>query len=150
MTSRRDFLHQTFAGATIALAPISLKAAPISIVESITNIFGSNKQIEENRVKLKLPPLTENGNSVTMSVEVTSPMTSNDFVESIHIFSEVNPLPNIATFYLTPATGTARVVTRIRLADSQTLVAVAAMNDGSLWSGSSETIVTLAACLDGT
>ena len=85
-----------------------------------------------------------------MSVEVTSLMTSNDFVESIHIFSEVNPLPNIATFYLTPATGTARVVTRIRLADSQTLVAVAAMNDGSLWSGSSETIVTLAACLDGT
>jgi sulfur-oxidizing protein SoxY len=150
VTSRRDFLHQTFAGATVALAPISLKAAPISIFESITNIFGSNKHIEENRVKLKLPPLTENGNSVTMSVEVTSPMTSNDFVESIHIFSEVNPLPNIATFYLTPATGTARVVTRIRLADSQTLVAVAAMNDGSLWSGSSETIVTLAACLDGT
>lgn len=149
MSSRRDFLQRSLAGATIALAPIPLNATPTLIENSILKNFG-DRRIEEGRVKLSLPPLTENGNSVTMSVEVSSPMVSDDYVQSIHIFSEINPLPNIATFHLTSASGTARIVTRIRLADSQTLVAVAAMNDGSLWSGRAKTIVTLAACLDGT
>ena len=71
------------------------------------------------KVKLDIPPLVENGNTVPMTVSVTSPMTAQDYVKSIHVFNEKNPQPNIGNFYLGPQAGRAQVSTRIRLADTQ-------------------------------
>ena len=102
----------------------------------------------EGRVKIDLPPLVENGNTVPFSVSVESPMTEKDHVRSIHVFNEKNPQPNIGDFFLGPRAGRAAVATRIRLADSQTVVALAQMSDGSWWSGSAHVIVTLAACTE--
>jgi sulfur-oxidizing protein SoxY len=75
-------------------------------------------------------------------------MTEAEHVKSIFIFNEKNPQPNIANFHLSPRCGTARVATRIRLADSQQLVAIAQLSDGSFWSGSVDVVVTLAACVE--
>jgi sulfur-oxidizing protein SoxY len=101
-------------------------------------------------VKIDAPPLVENGNSVSVTVSVDSPMTPADHVTSIHIFNEKNPQPNVANFHLGPRSGRASVSTRIRLADTQKIVAVAKLSDGSCWSASAELIVTIAACIEGT
>jgi sulfur-oxidizing protein SoxY len=95
-----------------------------------------------------VPPLVENGNTVPMTVSVASPMTPDDHVKSIHVFNEKNPQPYIGNFYLTPSAGRAQVATRIRLADSQKVVAIAQMSDGSFWSASADVVVTLAACTE--
>jgi len=83
-----------------------------------------------------------------MTVSVASPMTAEDHVKSIHVFNEKNPQPNIANFHLGPRAGRAQVSTRIRLADSQKIVAIAQISDGSFWSTSVDVIVTLAACTE--
>jgi sulfur-oxidizing protein SoxY len=103
----------------------------------------------EGRVALDLPPLVENGNTVPFTVKVESPMSAQDHVRAIHVFNEKNPQPNIASFQLGPRAGRAVVSTRIRLADSQTVVALAQMSDGSWWSGAARVIVTVAACTEG-
>jgi sulfur-oxidizing protein SoxY len=76
-------------------------------------------------------------------------MTAEDHVKTIAIFNQKNPQPNVATFHLGPRCGRASVSTRIRLADSQTVTAIAQMSDGSFWSDSADVVVTLAACVEG-
>jgi sulfur-oxidizing protein SoxY len=75
-------------------------------------------------------------------------MTAADHVSAIAIFNERNPQRDVAIFHFTPRSGRASVSTRIRLANSQTLIAVARMNDGSYWSTSVYVIVTLAGCIE--
>jgi sulfur-oxidizing protein SoxY len=115
--------------------------------EAIQKITG-NAKIQEGRVTLTIPPLIENGNLVVLKVSVQSPMTANDYVKAIHVIAEGNPLPNIFTAYLTPRSGTANITTRVRLADSQRVWAIAQMSNGSFWQGSAETLVTLSACTE--
>ena len=115
--------------------------------EAIQKITGGAK-IQEGKVTLTIPPLVENGNLVVLKVTVDSPMTANDYVKTIHVIAEGNPLPNIFTAYLTPRSGTANITTRVRLADSQQVWAIAQMNNGSFWQGSAETLVTLSACTE--
>jgi len=115
--------------------------------EAIQKITG-NAGIQEGRVTLTIPPLVENGNLVVLKVSVDSPMTANDYVKAIHVIAEGNPFPNIFTAYLTPRSGTANITTRVRLADSQVVWAIAQMSNGSYWKGSAETLVTLSACTE--
>ncbi len=114
---------------------------------AIQKIIGNGK-IQEGRVTLTIPPLVENGNLVVLKVSVDSPMTANDYVKAIYVIAEGNPFPNIFTAYLTPRSGTTNVTTRVRLADSQRVWAVAQMSNGSFWQGSAETSVTLSACTE--
>ncbi len=95
-----------------------------------------------------LPPLVENGNTVPLSVSVESAMTPEDHVRRIAVFNEKNPQPNVVTVHLRPGAGHAKVSTRIRLADTQRITAIAEMSDGTYWSASADAIVTLAACLE--
>jgi sulfur-oxidizing protein SoxY len=115
--------------------------------EAIKKIVGG-AAIRDGRVTLTIPPLVENGNLVVLKVSVDSPMTANDYVKTIHVIAEGNPLPNIFTVYLTPRSGTANITTRVRLADSQKVWAIAQMSNGSFWQGSAETLVTLSACTE--
>jgi sulfur-oxidizing protein SoxY len=115
--------------------------------ELIRKITG-NAKIQEGRVTLTIPPLVENGNLVVLKVSVDSPMTVNDYVKTIHVIAEGNPLPNIFTAYLTPRSGTANITTRVRLADSQRVWAIVQMSNGSFWQGWAETSVTLSACTE--
>jgi sulfur-oxidizing protein SoxY len=115
--------------------------------QAIQKITGGAR-IQEGRVTLTIPPLVENGNLVVLKVSVDSPMTANDYVKTIHVIAEGNPLPNIFTAYLTPRSGTANITTRVRLADSQRVWAIVQMSNGSYWQGSAETLVTLSACTE--
>jgi sulfur-oxidizing protein SoxY len=109
----------------------------------------NESQVRPGRIKLDLPPLVENGNAVPLAISVESPMTVEDHVKTIAVFNQKNPQPNVATFHLGPRSGRASVSTRIRLADSQTVIAIAQMSDGSFWSDSADVVVTLAACVEG-
>jgi sulfur-oxidizing protein SoxY len=134
-------------GAGFSLAPHAV-ASPAAMDEVIRNLVGE-ATIKRGKVTLELPPIVENGNVVPLTVSVDSPMSEANHVTAIHIFNEKNPQPYVATFNLGPRVGRPEVSTRIRLADSQRVVAIARLNDGSFWSDSADVIVTLAACAEG-
>lgn len=123
------------------------RATPEEMQEAIAKVIGEAK-LNEGRVTLDIPPLVENGNTVPCSVAVQSPMTAADHVKAIHVFNERNPQPNIISVHLGPRAGRAAFATRIRLADTQNVVAIAEMSDGSFWSASVEVVITLGACLE--
>ena len=130
-----------------ALIVTAAEATPAMLAAAIRNVVAS-AAVRTGKVKLDMPPLVENGNTVPMTVSVASPMTAEDHVKSIHVFNEKNPQPNIGNFYLGPQAGRAQVSTRIRLADSQKVVAIARLSDGTFWSASVDVVVTLAACTE--
>jgi sulfur-oxidizing protein SoxY len=144
-STRRRFLKLT-AGAAL-LGAVPAKATPAMMATAMRDITGA-AVMRTGKVKLDVPPLVENGNTVPMTVSVTSPMTAEDHVKSIHVFVEKNPQPNVGNFVLGPRAGRAQVATRIRLADSQKIVAIAKLSDGSFWSASVDVVVTLAACTE--
>jgi sulfur-oxidizing protein SoxY len=104
--------------------------------------------LKKGKVTLTLPQLADNGNSVPIRIVVDSPMTEADHVESIHLFSERNPVSNMANFYLGPRAGKAEIDSRVRLAGSQKVTAVAVLSDGTYWYDAAPIVVTLSACLD--
>ncbi|EHR69655.1 hypothetical protein BurJ1DRAFT_0775 [Burkholderiales bacterium JOSHI_001] len=104
--------------------------------------------VREGRVTLDVSPLVENGNAVPLTVRVHSPMSTADHVQAIAVFNELNPQRDMLRATLGPRAGRAEVATRVRLATSQKLVALARMSDGSVWSHTVEVVVTLAACVE--
>ncbi|MGL3214361.1 SoxY-related AACIE arm protein [Bradyrhizobium sp. BR 1433] len=145
-TTRRTFLSLTGgAAALVIVRPVD--ATPAMLSAAIRNVVGE-ADVHTGKVKLDIPPLVENGNTVPMTVSVTSPMTADEYVKSIHIFNEKNPQPNIGNFYLGPRAGRAQVSTRIRLADSQKVTAIARLSDDTFWSATADVVVTLAACTE--
>ena len=150
--SRRSFLVRS-AGIAAGAAALSivprppLRAAPQAMQELIRNIVGE-APLRTGKVRLDVPPLVENGNAVSLTVSVDSPMTPSEHVKAIHIVNEKNPQPHVISVTLGPYAGRARVSTRIKLADSQRIMALAQMSDGSFWSASADVIVALAACLE--
>jgi sulfur-oxidizing protein SoxY len=150
--SRREFLLAAGSvAAGIGLGPVialdPARATPATMQEAIQKVVGSAR-VNPGKVKLELPPLSENGNAVPLTVSVESAMTEAEHVRASHLFTEKNPQPNVASFFLGPRAGRARVATRIRLADTQTVIAISELSDGSFWSGSADVVVTLAACLE--
>ena len=146
---RRRFLAGT-AATTVAVVVVPLApatATPDAMAEAIRKVVGKATPTEA-RVKLDVPPLVENGSTVPLTVSVEGPMTEADYVKAIHVFNEKNPQPNVISVHLGPRAGRATIATRIRLADSQRVIAVAEMSDGTFWSDEMDVIVTLAACLE--
>src|SRR6266513_1056975 len=155
MTTRRQFLLATGGvGISVGTASVRAQLAPneaalrkAAYQAALRKVVG-DAPVRPGRVKLQLPPLIDNGNSVPLSVVVESPMTAADHVKAIHVFTEKNPLPDVVSVHLGPRAGRATLSTRVRLADTQTVVAIAQLSDGSFWSDSAEVVVTLSACLE--
>ena len=146
-TSRRQLLAGAAGVVTcVVLRPALAAAGDLEV--AIAN-YTSRTPIKPGKVKLDIAELVDNGNVVPITVTVDSPMTADNHVKTIAIFNEKNPQRDVARFTLGPRYGKADVSTRIRLATSQKLVAVAQMNDGSYWSHTVDVIVTLAACIEG-
>lgn len=151
-TTRRNFLAGAGSavsglGAVKIFAVSPALATPEMLGSAIRNVTGGGA-LQPGKVKLEIPPLVENGNSVPLTVTVDHPLTPADYVKTIYVFNEKNPQPNVATFHFSPRSGRASVTTRIRLADSQMVVAVARLSDGSLWSDRAQVVVTIAACVE--
>jgi sulfur-oxidizing protein SoxY len=138
MTATRRQMLCLVGAATVLPAPV-VQATPDSARQALQEILGNSKA-NTGRVTIDLPPLVENGNSVVVQVSVSSPMTADDHVKAIHLVAEGNPLPSIMTAYL--------YTSRIRLAESQRVWAIAHMSDGSYWQGHADTLVTLSACTE--
>ena len=146
--SRRAYLSVLgLLGVSNWIVPSLAMAKKSEAMEAIAKIVGSSP-IRDGRVKLVIPPLVESGNLVVLKLSIESPMTANDYVKAVHVIAEGNPLPNIFTAYFTPRSGRAELTTRVRLADSQRVWAVAQMSDGSFWQGHADTLVTLSACTE--
>ncbi|MEP7294824.1 MAG: SoxY-related AACIE arm protein [Burkholderiales bacterium] len=143
---RRDLLAATI-GLTSLVQWRPAGATAAELAAAIT-AFAAGAPVRAGRVDFDIAPLVENGNVVPITVRVQSPMTEADHVKAIAIFNESNPQRDVANFFLGPRAGRATVSTRIRLATSQQLVAVAKMNDGSCWSQTVDVLVTLAACVE--
>jgi sulfur-oxidizing protein SoxY len=151
MTSRRQFLvlacGALATGAQAQLPPNIEAQRKAALQEAVRKVVG-DVQVHRGKVKLEMPPLIENGNSVPLAVAVDSPMTAADHVKAIHVFAEKNPQPNVISAQLGPRAGRARIATRARIADTGSVVAIAQMSDGSFWSDSISVVVTLSACLE--
>ncbi len=135
---------------TLGALPLATPAlATPAALQAALQAYAGTAEPRDGRVRVAIAELVENGNAVPVSVSVDSGMSGNDRVRSLALFTEQNPQPEVAVFHFSPRAGRAQVDTRIRLATSQRLVALALMADGSCWRGQVEVIVTLAACVEG-
>jgi sulfur-oxidizing protein SoxY len=147
-TTRRDVLIGALTGGLVAtFGAETARATPETMHAAIRKVVGT-AQVRKGRIDLDVPPLVENGNTVSLAITVDSPMTKADYVKSIHVFNEKNPQPNVISVHLGPRAGKAKFATRFRLADTQMVTAIAEMSDGSFWSASADLIVTMAACVE--
>jgi sulfur-oxidizing protein SoxY len=144
---RRGFIAGA-AALVLALRPRPAAAGtPRRIAVELEALFGA-RPIRPGRVTLDLPAIAENGTTVPMTVAALSPMRADDFCRTIYVFNERNPQPHVGRFHFTPHQPRAQVTTRIRLAAAQTVLAVAEMSDGTLWSGQADVVIGFAACMD--
>jgi len=144
MTTRRQLLAALPLLALVRPA----SATPAEMTAAIAAYTG-NASIQRGRVQIEIAQLIDNGNAVPITVRVDSPMTEQAHVTDIAIFNEKNPLPDVVRFKLTPLAGKPEISTRIRLATSQTLTALARTSDGQWWRQTVDVIVALAACVEG-
>jgi sulfur-oxidizing protein SoxY len=151
MTTRRQFLViAAGAAAAPAMAQITPNIAVLrkAALEAAIQEVTGGAPLRSGRVKLDLPPLVDNGNTVPLAVTVDSPMSAADHVKAIYVFTEKNPQPKVIGVHLGPRAGRAQIATRARIADTGSVIAVAQMSDGSFWSDRVEVVVTLSACLE--
>jgi sulfur-oxidizing protein SoxY len=145
--TRREVL---MAAGSLALAGVFGKIRPLyadaaSTEEAIKKVT-EGKTPQSGRITLTVPQIAENGNTVPISVAVDSPMTKDDYVKAVHLFADGNPRPNVVTFYFTPHSGKAAAATRIRLAKTQDVIAIAQMSNGSVYMAKSQVKVTIGGC----
>jgi sulfur-oxidizing protein SoxY len=147
--SRRRLLQGGGALTAWTLLPkATAQTAPPLIPPLAAFLAGRSPRWE--RLRLELPALADNGQAVAMRLSMPGPFAPGPTVQAIHLFSEVNPVPDMAVFEFPLAPDRVEIETRVRLAGSQRVAAVAVMSDGLLYAAAAEVLVTLAACLDGT
>lgn len=146
---RRRFIAQAAGILALPLARAA-RAQGATLESKLAGVreLAAGAAIRIGRVSLELPALSDNGNAVPLHVAAVSPMSESDYVRSIHLFAEKNPRQNVANFFFSSHSGRAEIATRVRLAGSQRVIAIARMSDGSAWAATAEVVVTLSACLD--
>jgi sulfur-oxidizing protein SoxY len=151
--SRRTLISGAISASTLMLAGFEVNAQPVSLEypEDLTAAlrkYTSGAPWKEQKVEFDVAELVDNGNTVPLTVTVNSAMNATDYVKGIAVFNEKNPNRDVALFVLSQDCGKAEVSTRMRLATTQRLVAIAAMGDGSFCTKTIEVIVTLASCIE--
>jgi sulfur-oxidizing protein SoxY len=144
--NRRQVLATSIgAVAAVAWAGSAVPAAANDSQDLIKKFTGG-KAPASGKVKIDMPEIAENGNTVPMTIAVDSPMTEQSYVTDVLVVGDGNPNGGVVTFHFTPLSGAAEANTRIRLAKSQTITAVAKLNDGSFYTASKEVKVTIGGC----
>jgi len=144
--TRRSALKATaFAAVAGLLATRLAKADEKAVAEEIKKLYG-DKPMASGKIKLDIPEIAENGLVVPINVEVESPMSDTDYVKSVHVYADGNPLPGIVSYTFTPACGKAAASTRMRLAQTQNIVCVAEMSNGALHTAKANVKVTIGGC----
>lgn len=149
-SDRREFLHTgTGAAASLLLLHLSPLSADVSVsgrLQSLIEEFSASKPLQPGKITLEIPATAENGFSVPLSVRVESPMSPRDHVERVMIVAEQNPFLHVATFHFSPLSGEARVSTRIRLARTQDVLALARTNTGHVHAVRTAVRVVIGGC----
>jgi len=144
--TRREALGLTAAAAAFLATGNTAVFAAAAETDAAIMAFTGGATPATGRITLDAPEIAENGNTVPISVSAESPMTEDDYVESIVLLAEGNPNPAVATFHFTAMSGEASATTRIRLAKTQNVIAVAKMSDGSMFIDKKEVKVTIGGC----
>jgi sulfur-oxidizing protein SoxY len=146
---RRDLLVALSTGAlgmvSVGLVSRPAEATPETMRQAIQKVIGE-RHSQEGKITLRMPQIVDNGRTVPITVAVESPMTDRDYVEAIHVFTERNPRPEVASYYLSPRAGKAEITTRMRLAMTQHVIAIAIMHDGSVYQAATHVKVTIGSC----
>jgi sulfur-oxidizing protein SoxY len=150
VVDRRDFVVGASAAAALAVllgraGTATAQDKPPTFDELYKKIIG-DKTPAEGKVSIELPEIAENGNTVPYSISVESPMTDADYVKSVHVMASGNPSPTVATFHFTPMSGEAKVSSRMRLAKTQEIVAVAELSNGDMLVEKRTVKVTIGGC----
>src|SRR5262245_9601598 len=145
LTRRNVVVGGGVAALAAILAPRLAAASPEQVEAEINKLY-AGKAMADGRIKLDLPSIAENGLVVPLGFEVESPMTDKDYVKAVHVFGDGNPNPGVASFYFTPMMPKAAAQFRLRLAQTQNIVAVAEMSDGTLYTAKREVKVTIGGC----
>lgn len=144
--NRRNFLKAGGLGSLLlTFAPLTAAATPESAREAIDKTLG-DKEPKEGLVNIVLAEIAENGGTVPLKVSVDSPMSNEDHVKAIHIYTDGNPLPEVASYYFGPHNGKAYLSIRLRLLQTQNVIAVAEMNNGEAYIARKTIKVTIGGC----
>lgn len=143
--SRRDTLALGLGAASLATFG-STSVVWASATEEAVSAFTGGAKAVAGKVVVTAPEIAENGNTVPIEVAVDSAMEGDDMVEEILILADGNPSPGVATFKFSPLSAEAAASTRVRLAKTQNIVAVAKMKDGSFYTDTSAVKVTIGGC----
>ncbi|WP_421708555.1 thiosulfate oxidation carrier protein SoxY [Algihabitans sp.] len=148
--TRRHFIITVGAGSAAAAALVAAapaKADLAMVEESLSKLIG-DATVEDGAeiIRLDLPQIAENGNTVPLGVSIDSPMTPDSYVRHLHVFADGNPRPDVVSFHFSPKSGLAEASTRMRLAQTQNIVAVAEMSDGKVYRTQAEVKVTIGGC----
>lgn len=134
-------------GGTIAMSSIAMPvlADAASVAAKVNSLTGGASTTDDG-VFLDLPEIAENGNAVKVAFEIDSPMTSDNFVKTVHVMADGNPTPDVASFNFSPANGVCMATTRMRLAKTQNIIVLAEMSDGSFRQAQAQVKVTIGGC----
>jgi len=146
--SRRSVLRGASALVLVPWLPARAADDPLPAIPALAALLGGRTPRFE-RLRMQVPPLADNGQAVPLKLALSGPFSGGPSVEALHLFSERNPVPDMVTFRFPPGLERIEIDTRVRLAGTQRLVAVAAMSDATLYASVAEVVVTIAACLDG-
>lgn len=144
--TRREALALAAGAIVVTTLPLRGHAANETAADEIKAFTGGAEAAESGRISLDMPEIAENGNTVPLTVSVDSPMSADDYVKRVLIVADENPRPGVATFHFTPKSGIAEASTRMRLAKTQNVIAVAEMSDGSFHSAAATVKVTIGGC----
>jgi len=144
--SRREALAVGAGAMAITLLPLKAYALSEKSMKDVESFLGGASSSESSKVKITMPEIAENGNTVPLTVTVESPMTAGNHVQSVMVLADLNPAPGVATFHFTPMSGQAKASTRMRLSKTQNVLAYAKMSDGSVLSTATLVKVTIGGC----
>jgi sulfur-oxidizing protein SoxY len=145
-TTRRETLAlAAIASLAAFLAPKMAVADEPAVAAEIKKLYG-DKKFDDSKIKLDVPEIAENGLVVPVNVEVESPMTEQDYVKAVHVFADGNPAPGVVSYRFTPACGKAAASTRVRLAQTENIICIAEMSNGSLHMTKANVKVTIGGC----
>jgi sulfur-oxidizing protein SoxY len=141
--------RQALTASAAAVAVIAAGVRPVFAANDSADLiakFTGGKKPADGKIKLDLPEIAENGNTVPMTIAVDSPMTEQSYVSEVLVVADGNPRAGVVTFHFSPASGVAEANTRIRLAATQNVIAIAKTNDGSFYQTSKQVKVTIGGC----
>ncbi|CCE04840.1 putative sulfur oxidation protein (soxY) [Bradyrhizobium sp. STM 3843] len=130
----------------LTLMPMTADAEPSNDAAELIKKFTGGKEAASGKISLDLPEIAENGNTVPLSLTVDSPMTADNYVKEVLFVADGNPNGGVATLMFSPLSGKAEASIRIRLAQTQNVIAVAKMSDGSLFTERKTVKVTIGGC----